>query len=47
MSYSQFDEVIREMDGVIGDFGANSLHFDRKEWGFSYEGEAELDMRYN
>jgi 16S rRNA C1402 N4-methylase RsmH len=32
---------------MIGDFGVNSLHFDQKEWGFSYTGDAQLDMRFD
>ena len=47
MSYMEFNKVVDTIDGVIGDFGANSLHFDRKDWGFSYDGDSELDMRYN
>ena len=38
ISYKEFGKVVDNFDGVLGDFGANSLHFDQKDWGFSYDG---------
>lgn len=39
------DEGIRDVVGVLFDLGANSLHFDRPERGFSLQADGPLDMR--
>ena len=39
------EEGITELAGVLFDLGANSLHFDRPERGFSMQADGPLDMR--
>ncbi len=34
-----------ELDGLLADFGASSLHFDEARRGFSFQAEGPLDMR--
>lgn len=38
-------EEIRGIDALLLDLGANSLHFDRPERGFSFQADGPLDMR--
>lgn len=51
LNYLQLDSLLsqrgQQASWVLGDFGVNSLHFDQKQWGFSYTGNAPLDMRFD
>lgn len=43
LKYYGFDKV----DGILADLGVSSHHFDKKERGFSYRFDSDIDMRMN
>lgn len=51
-AYADLGAILRRLgisriDGILFDLGANSMHFDQPEFGFSFQGDGPLGMLYD